>query len=189
MSDIKMVSALSLVSFFRDIANGRSPLIYAAKPHWMAMFAEFKHMLMFLAATLCYACASAKLTDTNQKTLLTAAFLLVLFFLFWTYFGKKMHAVEDYGNPFGIFITRETLVAIEGRELLSRPALMDLDDVEDIDVRRSFLGRLLGYGSVMIKQRGKEIFDGPYRFIKDPEQLISVLCDCAPILCAARKAS
>ncbi len=165
----------ALASFFREIENGRISLIYRARPHWIAFFVEFRYMLIFLAMLAGYIYAALALTQPVDKAVFSAAFLISVYLLFNRYFRRSFSAVERYGSPFGIFVTGRKLLAMEGRELDSEPALIELEKLEAVEIIRSPLGWLLGYGSILLKERGSEAIHGPYRFIENPRGLKSAL--------------
>ncbi len=165
----------TLTSFFREIENGRIRLIYRARPHWIAFFVEFRYMLIFLALLTGFIFAAVTLKQPVDKAAFSVAFLLSVYLLVNRYLHRSFRALEGYGSPFGIFVTGRKLVAMEGRELQAEPALIELEKLEAVEIIRSPLGWALGYGSVFLKEKGKEAFYGPYRFIENPRALKTAL--------------
>ncbi|KIU31107.1 PH domain-containing protein [Atlantibacter hermannii] len=75
--------------------------------------------------------------------------------------------------PLGYFILRSNEAAITNKRLIAKSGLIKRDTVEipikklsSLQVRQGILGRLLGYGTLVISDAGTA--HAPIRYIKDP---------------------
>lgn len=75
--------------------------------------------------------------------------------------------------PLGYFVVRSNEAAITNKRLIAKSGLIKRDTVEipikkisSLQVRQGIVGRMLGYGSLVISDSGAG--HAPIRFIKDP---------------------
>jgi uncharacterized membrane protein YdbT with pleckstrin-like domain len=99
-------------------------------------------------------------------TVIWIAWAVLLLRLIW----KAINWAVDY-----FVITTERLLLTTG--LLTRKvAMMPLSKVTDMSFRRSFGGRLLGYGELIVESAGQNQALDRVEFIPYPEQLYLLVC-------------
>jgi uncharacterized membrane protein YdbT with pleckstrin-like domain len=121
-----------------------------------------------LAGLLVAGILSATVVHGNQLLLaiLWIAWAVLLLRLIW----KAINWAVDY-----FVITTERLLLTTG--LLTRKvAMMPLSKVTDMSFRRSFPGRLLGYGELIVESAGQNQALDRVPFIPYPEQLYLLVC-------------
>ncbi|HEU5416862.1 MAG TPA: PH domain-containing protein [Streptosporangiaceae bacterium] len=121
-----------------------------------------------LAGLLVAGVLSATVVHGNQLLLaiLWIAWAVLLLRLIW----KAINWAVDY-----FVITTERLLLTTG--LLTRKvAMMPLSKVTDMSFRRTFPGRLLGYGELIVESAGQNQALDRVPFIPYPEQLYLLVC-------------
>jgi uncharacterized membrane protein YdbT with pleckstrin-like domain len=121
-----------------------------------------------LAGLLVAGILSATVVHGNQLLLaiLWIAWAVLLLRLIW----KAINWAVDY-----FVITTERLLLTTG--LLTRKvAMMPLSKVTDMSFRRTFPGRLLGYGELIVESAGQNQALDRVPFIPYPEQLYLLVC-------------
>ena len=111
---------------------------------------------------------SATIAHGNHIVLavLWIAWAVLLLRFIW----KAINWAVDY-----FVITTERLLLTTG--LLTRKvAMMPLSKVTDMSFRRSFGGRLLGYGEIIVESAGQNQAIDHVEFIPYPEQLYLLIC-------------
>lgn len=114
--------------------------------------------------------AVLSVTLLRHNSLLVAivwiAWAVLLLRLIW----KAVNWAVDY-----FVITTERLLLTTG--LLTRKvAMMPLSKVTDMSFRRSFAGRLLGYGEIIVESAGQNQALDRVEYIPYPEQLYLLVC-------------
>lgn len=114
--------------------------------------------------------AVLSVTILRHNSLLVAivwiAWAVLLLRLIW----KAVNWAVDY-----FVITTERLLLTTG--LLTRKvAMMPLSKVTDMSFRRSFAGRLLGYGEIIVESAGQNQALDRVEYIPYPEQLYLLVC-------------
>jgi len=121
-----------------------------------------------LAGLLVAGVLSATVVHGNQLLLaiLWIAWAVLLLRLIW----KAVNWAVDY-----FVITTERLLLTTG--LLTRKvAMMPLSKVTDMSFQRSFAGRLLGYGEIIVESAGQNQALDRVPYIPYPEQLYLLVC-------------
>jgi uncharacterized membrane protein YdbT with pleckstrin-like domain len=121
-----------------------------------------------LAGLLVAGVLSATIVHGNHLLLaiIWIAWVVLLLRLVW----KAINWAVDY-----FVITTERLLLTTG--LLTRKvAMMPLSKVTDMSFRRSFGGRLLGYGEIIVESAGQNQALDRVEYIPYPEQLYLLVC-------------
>lgn len=105
--------------------------------------------------------ASAWLDGGSGATLLWLAWLGVVGWLVWRLIGWSVT----------YFVITEYRVTLISGVLNRRIAMMPLEKVSDITLDRSLLGRMLGYGTVVLESTGQDQALRNVVFLPYPEQL------------------
>jgi uncharacterized membrane protein YdbT with pleckstrin-like domain len=143
--------------YVRQVLQPGETIVYATKLHWLI----YVQTILLLIA--CLIIASAVLfTSDNQSITLALEIAAIIF------------AVLALSTGLRAFIRRATteLAVTDHRViyksgLLSRHTIeMNRDKVESVDVDQSLLGRIFGYGTVVVRGTGGSL--EPIRNIGDP---------------------
>jgi uncharacterized membrane protein YdbT with pleckstrin-like domain len=121
-----------------------------------------------LAGLILAAVLSVTLLHTNSLlvAIVWIAWSVLLLRLIW----RAINWAVDY-----FVITTERLLLTTG--LLTRKvAMMPLSKVTDMSFRRSFAGRLLGYGEIIVESAGQNQALDRVEYIPYPEQLYLLVC-------------
>jgi membrane protein YdbS with pleckstrin-like domain len=119
-----------------------------------------------LAGLLAAGILNATVLHDTAGLVLWLAWLLLLLRLIW----KALNWSVDY-----FVVTSERLLLTRG--LLTRQVnMMPLSKVTDMSFKRSFAGRLLGYGEFIVESAGQDQALRNVEFIPYPEQLYLLIC-------------
>ena len=143
--------------YVRRVLQPGETIVYATKLHWLI----YLQTILLLIACLIIA-GAALLTSDNQSITLALEIAAIIF------------AVLAMATGLRAFIRRATteLAVTDHRViyksgLLSRHTIeMNRDKVESVDVDQSLLGRIFGYGTVIVRGTGGSL--EPIRNIGDP---------------------
>jgi uncharacterized membrane protein YdbT with pleckstrin-like domain len=143
--------------YVRRVLQPGETIVYATKLHWLI----YLQTILLLIACLIIA-GAALLTSDNQSITLALEIAAIIF------------AVLAMATGLRAFIRRATteLAVTDHRViyksgLLSRHTIeMNRDKVESVDVDQSLLGRIFGYGTVIVRGTGGSL--EPMRNIGDP---------------------
>jgi uncharacterized membrane protein YdbT with pleckstrin-like domain len=143
--------------YVRRVLQPGETIVYATKLHWLI----YLQTILLLIACLIIA-GAALLTSDNQSITLALEIAAIIF------------AVLALATGLRAFIRRATteLAVTDHRViyksgLLSRHTIeMNRDKVESVDVDQSLLGRIFGYGTVVVRGTGGSL--EPMRNIGDP---------------------
>ena len=143
--------------YVRRVLQPGETIVYATKLHWLI----YLQTILLLIACLIIA-GAALLTSDNQSITLALEIAAIIF------------AVLAMATGLRAFIRRATteLAVTDHRViyksgLLSRHTIeMSRDKVESVDVDQSLLGRIFGYGTVIVRGTGGSL--EPMRNIGDP---------------------
>ena len=143
--------------YVRRVLQPGETIVYATKLHWLI----YLQTILLLIACLIIA-GAALLTSDNQSITLALEIAAIIF------------AVLAIATGLRAFIRRATteLAVTDHRViyksgLLSRHTIeMNRDKVESVDVDQSLLGRIFGYGTVIVRGTGGSL--EPMRNIGDP---------------------
>jgi uncharacterized membrane protein YdbT with pleckstrin-like domain len=143
--------------YVRQVLQPGETVVYATKLHWLI----YLQTILLLIACLIIA-GAALLTSDNQSITLALEIAAIIF------------AVLAMATGLRAFIRRATteLAVTDHRViyksgLLSRHTIeMNRDKVESVDVDQSLLGRIFGYGTVVVRGTGGSL--EPMRNIGDP---------------------
>jgi uncharacterized membrane protein YdbT with pleckstrin-like domain len=142
------------VSYVRRVLVRNEKLRYATKLHWTV----FVPGLLFLVPGAIVAFTLWK-TGTKSPLLVLVAISLILV--------ASVLLLEEWFQRWTTEIAVTSKRVIYKRGFIRRRTIeMNLDKVESVDVNQSVLGRLLGYGDIMI--RGVGIGLEPLRHIDHP---------------------
>lgn len=145
------------MSYVRRVLQPDEVVVYASRLHWVIYLRAI--LLVIPAIVLAVAGAVAEIGHNAQLALYAAAALFAFFALiYWL----------------GAFIRRATTeLAITDRRviyksgLISRHTLeMNRGKVESVDVDQSLLGRILSYGTIVVRGTGGSL--EPIRCVDDP---------------------
>lgn len=124
--------------------------------HWL-IFARAM-LVLLLAIVVAVASRYPKDADTQRYILVVAGFLLVLAILIFLVAWVRRNGTE-------IVVTDRRVIYKRG--FLARHTIeMNLSKVETVDVNQTFAGRLLGYGTVLVRGTGESL--EPLRHISSP---------------------
>jgi len=119
-----------------------------------------------LGALLLAGVLSATVAHGTLSVVVWVAWLVLLLRLVW----KVMNWSVDY-----FVVTSERLLLTRGF-LTRRVNMMPLSKVTDMSFKRSFAGRLLGYGEFIVESAGQDQALRNVEFIPYPEQLYLLIC-------------
>jgi hypothetical protein len=119
-----------------------------------------------LAGLLLAGILSATIVHGIPAVVMWVAWLVLLLRLVW----KVMNWSVDY-----FVVTSERLLLTRGF-LTRRVNMMPLTKVTDMSFKRSFAGRLLGYGEFIVESAGQDQALRNVEFIPYPEQLYLLIC-------------
>ena len=115
--------------------------------------------------------AAGVLTTTVVHGVLAAVIWVAWLLLFLRLVWKTLNWTVDY-----FVVTSERLLLTTG--LLNRRVnMMPLTKVTDMSFRRSFAGRLLGYGEFIVESAGQDQALRNVEFLPYPEQLYLLICE------------
>jgi uncharacterized membrane protein YdbT with pleckstrin-like domain len=145
------------MSYVRKVLQPGEAVVYATRLHWLI----YTHTILLLIA--CIILAGAVLfTSDNQSISLAIAIAAVMFALLTLVVGLRAFIRRTTTE---LAVTDHRVIYKSG--LLSRHTIeMNRDKVESVDVDQSLLGRILGYGTVIVRGTGGSL--EPIRNIGDP---------------------
>ena len=130
-----------------NLLNGET-IVYEAKHHWMIWAPAFLLSMVWMFA----ASREEGFTGTNLLVVGTLSLLLFL--------GTYLRIISDV-----MAITNKRLILKTG--LISRNTFeLQLSQVETIRVKQSIFGRLLGYGTIVVRGTGSSV--DKVSFISNP---------------------
>jgi uncharacterized membrane protein YdbT with pleckstrin-like domain len=145
--------------YVRRVLQPGETVVYETQLHWLI------YLRAFLALTVCIILAGSALSTAGDQTQYLSLSLWI---------GAAIFALLALSAGLGAFVRRTTteLAVTDHRViyktgLLSRHTLeMNISKVESVDVNQTILGRILGYGTIIVRGTGGSL--EPMRRIADP---------------------
>ena len=143
--------------YVRKVLQPGETVVYATKLHWLI------YVNTTLLAIACVALVGAAVsTSDNQSISLAFAIAAIIFALLALSTGLRAFIRRATTE---LAVTDHRVIYKSG--LLSRHTIeMNRDKVESVDVDQSLLGRIFGYGTVIVRGTGGSL--EPMRNIGDP---------------------
>jgi uncharacterized membrane protein YdbT with pleckstrin-like domain len=143
--------------YVRRVLQPGETIVYATRLHWVI----YIHTILLLIA--CIICAAAAVsTSDNQGISLALGIAAVIFLLLALSAGLRVFIRRVTTE---LAVTDHRVIYKSG--LLSRHTIeMNRDKVESVDVDQTILGRIFGYGTVIVRGTGGSL--EPIRNIGDP---------------------
>lgn len=149
------------MSYVRHILQPGETLVHESRLHWLVYWRAV--LLLVIAAVLAAFAGRTSAAEPQRWLLLGAAFFLVVALLAGIGAFIRRHSTE-------LAVTDHRIIYKSG--LFSRHTIeMNRAKVESVDVDQSILGRILGYGTVLVRGTGGGL--EPLRNIEDPLTLRS----------------
>ena len=143
--------------YVRRVLQPGETIVYATRLHWLI----YKHTILLSIACIILAGAAVSTSD-NQGISLALGISAVIFALLALSAGLRAFIRRVTTE---LAVTDHRVIYKSG--LLSRHTIeMNRDKVESVDVDQSFLGRIFGYGTVIVRGTGGSL--EPMRNIGDP---------------------
>ena len=143
--------------YVRRVLQPGETIVYSTKLHWRVYF---QAILLVIACIIITGAAVA--TNDNQGISLAFGIAAVIFALLALSAGLRAFIRRATTE---LAVTDHRVIYKSG--LLSRHTIeMNRDKVESVDVDQSLLGRILGYGTVVVRGTGGSL--EPIRNISDP---------------------
>ena len=143
--------------YVRRVLQPGETIVYATRLHWLI----YIHTILLSIACIILA-GSAVSTSDNQGISLALGISAVIFALLALSAGLRAFIRRVTTE---LAVTDHRVIYKSG--LLSRHTIeMNRDKVESVDVDQSFLGRIFGYGTVIVRGTGGSL--EPMRNIGDP---------------------
>jgi uncharacterized membrane protein YdbT with pleckstrin-like domain len=143
--------------YVRRVLQPGETIVYATKLHWRI----YIHAILLLIACIILASAAVSTSD-NQNLSLALKIAAVIFALLAL--SAALRAFIRRATT-EMAVTDHRVIYKSG--LLSRHTIeMNRDKVESVDVDQSLLGRVFGYGTVIVRGTGSSL--EPIRNIGDP---------------------
>jgi len=143
--------------YVRKVLQPGETVVYATKLHWLI------YVNTILLALVCVVLVGAAVsTSDNQSISLAFAIAAIIFALLALSTGLRAFIRRATTE---LAVTDHRVIYKSG--LLSRHTIeMNRDKVESVDVDQSLLGRIFGYGTVVVRGTGGSL--EPIRNIGDP---------------------
>jgi len=143
--------------YVRKVLQPGETVVYATKLHWLI------YVNTILLAIVCVVLVGAAVsTSDNQSISLAFAIAAIIFALLALSTGLRAFIRRATTE---LAVTDHRVIYKSG--LLSRHTIeMNRDKVESVDVDQSLLGRIFGYGTVVVRGTGGSL--EPIRNIGDP---------------------
>ena len=143
--------------YVRKVLQPGETVVYATKLHWLI------YINTILLAIVCVVLVGAAVsTSDNQSISLAFAIAAIIFALLALSTGLRAFIRRATTE---LAVTDHRVIYKSG--LLSRHTIeMNRDKVESVDVDQSLLGRIFGYGTVVVRGTGGSL--EPMRNIGDP---------------------
>jgi uncharacterized membrane protein YdbT with pleckstrin-like domain len=143
--------------YVRKVLQPGETVVYATKLHWLI------YVNTILLAIVCVVLVGAAVsTSDNQSISLAFAIAAIIFALLALSTGLRAFIRRTTTE---LAVTDHRVIYKSG--LLSRHTIeMNRDKVESVDVDQSLLGRIFGYGTVVVRGTGGSL--EPIRNIGDP---------------------
>lgn len=143
--------------YVRRVLQPGETIVYETKLHWLIYYRAI--LLLIVCVILAGAAVS---TSDNQNLSLAFGIAAVIFALLALGAGVRAFIRRTTTE---LAVTDHRVIYKAG--LLSRHTIeMNRDKVESVDVDQSFLGRILGYGTIIVRGTGGSL--EPMRMIGDP---------------------
>ena len=143
--------------YVRRVLQPGETIVYATKLHWLI----YIHTILLLIACIILAGAAIATSD-SQNISLAFGIAAVIFALLALSAGLRAFIRRSTTE---LAVTDHRVIYKSG--LLSRHTIeMNRDKVESVDVDQSLLGRIFGYGTVIVRGTGGSL--EPIRNIGDP---------------------
>jgi len=143
--------------YVRRVLQPGETIVYATRLHWLI----YIHTILLSIACIILAGAAVSTSD-NQGISLALGISAVIFALLALSAGLRAFIRRVTTE---LAVTDHRVIYKSG--LLSRHTIeMNRDKVESVDVDQSFLGRIFGYGTVIVRRTGGSL--EPMRNIGDP---------------------
>jgi len=143
--------------YVRRVLQPGETIVYSTKLHWRVYI---QAILLVIACIIIAGAAVA--TNDNQGISLAFGIAAVIFALLALSAGLRAFIRRATTE---LAVTDHRVIYKSG--LLSRHTIeMNRDKVESVDVDQSLLGRILGYGTVVVRGTGGSL--EPIRMISDP---------------------
>jgi uncharacterized membrane protein YdbT with pleckstrin-like domain len=143
--------------YVRRVLQPGETIVYATRLHWVI----YIHTILLLIA--CIICTAAAVsTSDNQGISLALGIAAVIFLLLALSAGLRAFIRRVTTE---LAVTDHRVIYKSG--LLSRHTIeMNRDKVESVDVDQTLLGRIFGYGTIIVRGTGGSL--EPIRNIGDP---------------------
>lgn len=135
------------MAYYTKVLQPDERVLVIGRLHWMI----YRHALLLLCLAVAVAVAAWWLPDATEQhaAWLAAAALAVIGLLAFLAAWVRRHATE-------IVVTDKRVIYKRG--ILSRFTVeMHMNKIETVDVEQGILGRLLGYGTVVVRGTGSGI--------------------------------
>jgi uncharacterized membrane protein YdbT with pleckstrin-like domain len=143
--------------YVRRVLQTGETIVYATKLHWLI----YIHAILLLIVCIILAGAAVSTSD-NQNISLALGIAAAIFALLALSAGLRAFIRRATTE---LAVTNHRVIYKSG--LLSRHTIeMNRDKVESVDVDQSLLGRIFGYGTVIVRGTGGSL--EPMRNIGDP---------------------
>ena len=143
--------------YVRRVLQSGETIVYTTKLHWLI----YIHAILLLIACIILVAAAISTSD-NQSISLALGIAAVIFGLLALSAGLRAFIRRGTTE---LAVTNHRVIYKSG--LLSRHTIeMNRDKVESVDVDQSLLGRIFGYGTVIVRGTGGSL--EPMRNIGDP---------------------
>ena len=143
--------------YVRRVLQPGETIVYATRLHWVI----YIHTILLLIACIILAGAAVS-TSYNQSVSLALGIAAVIFLLLALSAGLRAFIRRATTE---LAVTNHRVIYKSG--VLSRHTIeMNRDKVESVDVDQTLLGRIFGYGTVIVRGTGGSL--EPIRNIGDP---------------------
>jgi uncharacterized membrane protein YdbT with pleckstrin-like domain len=143
------------MSYVKKVLQPGETLIFATGLHWLTYLPS---ILLFIVAVAMAVASRAVDQDMAQPLLLAAGVVLMIAILVWIVEAIRRASVE-------VAVTDQRVIFKAG--IISRHTIeIHRSKVESVDVDQSILGRIFGYGTVVVRGTGGSL--EPMRNIAEP---------------------
>jgi uncharacterized membrane protein YdbT with pleckstrin-like domain len=148
------------MGYVESVLQPGETVLYRARLHWLV----YGRALVLLAMAIVLTASAAEESGELKQGLLIAALAALAFAVLAAIGGAIRRATHEYA------VTEHRV--IHKRGLISRHTVeMNRSKVESVDVDQTLMGRLLGYGTVLVRGTGGGM--EPFRMIAHPLELRS----------------
>jgi uncharacterized membrane protein YdbT with pleckstrin-like domain len=143
------------MSYVKKVLQPGETLVFATGLHWLTYLPS---ILLFLVAVAIALLATSVRQDAAQPLLASAALVAVIAIVVWIVEAIRRASIEAA-------VTDQRVIFKRG--IISRHTIeIHRSKVESVDVDQTILGRVFGYGTVLVRGTGGSL--EPMRNIADP---------------------